>query len=64
MLVYQQHNYKHYIYVGVNRPQAWHEGQAVTRAGSSPQVDPITDPAWQEGGGGKKLGRGEGSEAK
>ena len=24
-------------------------------------MDPITDPAWQEGGGGKRPGRGEGS---
>ena len=30
------------------------------RAGGH-QVDPITDPAWQEGGGGKRPGRGEGS---
>ena len=36
-LDYQPHfNYK---YCGVNSPQAQQDGQAVTRAGSSPQVD-------------------------
>ena len=59
-LVYQQHS-KCYIYGGVNSPQAWHEGQAVTSAGSSPQVDPFTDPAWKVGGGGKNPGMEEGS---
>ena len=58
-LVYQHKN--HNFTDGVNSPQAWQEGQAVTRAGSSPQVDPFTDPAWQERGEGRNPGMGEGS---
>ena len=42
---------RYYKYGGVNSPQAWQEGQVVTRAGSSPQVDPSTGPTWQGGGG-------------